>query len=316
MIVEDVRRVLIVGAGTMGPGIAQVYALRGIHVDLVDTQPSALDSARERITSGLRSLAGMGAITTEAAATAGGLIELSGDLENAARQADVITEAITEQPAAKQALFGELDRLARRDTVFASNTSGLDIFSLLADIVPNRLDRLVIHHYFLPPTIVPLVEVVGGPQTRPEILDFSVALLKHLGSEPVVVKKFCPNFIVNSFQVALSATAARLLAEGIASPADIDRAVKHSLGIRLPIVGVVQTLDFTGLELIARILRHSGLDASYFEKLVAEGRQGVRSGRGLYDYSGRSQTEIESDRDRKYGLNRRNLEDIGAFDPV
>jgi 3-hydroxybutyryl-CoA dehydrogenase len=110
--------------------------------------------------------------------------------------------------------------------------------------------------------------------------------------------------------------AARLLAEGVASPEAIDKAVKYSLGIRLPVVGVVQSLDFTGLDLIARILRNSQIDASHFEAMVADGRTGVKAGQGFYDYGGRTLSEIEAERDRKYLANYQNLAAIDAFERI
>jgi 3-hydroxybutyryl-CoA dehydrogenase len=175
---------------------------------------------------------------------------------------------------------------------------------------------MIIHHYFLPAVILPLVEVVAGPETSRETIDVSVGLLEKLGRVPVVLDRFHENFIVNSFQVALASVAARLLADGVASPEAIDRAVKYSLGIRLPVVGVVQSLDFTGLDLIARILRNSQADASFFEAMVANGHTGAKSGHGFYDYAGRTLTQIEAERDRKYLANLRNLVAIDAFEPI
>jgi 3-hydroxybutyryl-CoA dehydrogenase len=245
-----------------------------------------------------------------------GRIGYTTDLAAVAPGADVVTEAIDEDRGAKRSLFTALDTLLKPGALVASNTSGLDIFAILEDVTPARLPHLVIHHYFLPATIIPLVEVVAGPRTSPETLDVSIRLLERLGRVPVVLRRFHPNFIVNSFHVALGAVVAELLAAGVATPEEIDRAVKHSLGIRLPIVGVAQTLDFTGLDLLTRILRNSGHDASFFESLVAAGRLGVKAGQGLYDYEGRTPAEIEAERDRKYWSHLQALRGLGAFDPL
>jgi 3-hydroxyacyl-CoA dehydrogenase len=309
----DIRRALVVGAGTMGRGIAQVYALAGYPVDLTDIDAAALERSRERIRAGFENLAGIGLIAESDLPALKARIGYTTDLAAVAPTADVVTEAIVEDPGAKAALFADLDAWLKPGALVASNTSGLDVFSLLCDVMPARLPDLVIHHYFLPAAIIPLVEVVAGPRTSRAAVDLSVRLLERLGRVPVVLRKFHPNFIVNSFQVALGQVAARLLAEGVASAEEIDRAVKASLGIRLPIVGVAQSLDFTGLDLFARILRNSGLDASYFDGLVAEGRTGAKAGRGLYDYGGRTLAEIEAERDRKYAANVRHLRSLDAF---
>jgi 3-hydroxybutyryl-CoA dehydrogenase len=313
MKLSDIRRSLVVGAGAMGHGIAQVYAIAGYEVDLVDAHTAALDLARERIRA---SLAEFGTIRSEDVPVILARIELTTDLASVARRADIVTEAIVEDRDAKHELFTNLDRWLRPDALVASNTSGLDVFTLMRSATPDRLPYMIIHHYFLPAVIIPLVEVVAGPRTSRESLDLSVRLLENLGHAPVVLERFHENFIVNSFQVALAAVAARLLAEGVASPEAIDKAVKYSLGIRMPVVGVVQSFDFTGLDLIARILRNSQIDATHFETMVASGRTGAKSGRGFYDYGERTLAEIEAERDRKYLANYRHLAAIGAFDRI
>jgi 3-hydroxyacyl-CoA dehydrogenase len=313
---EEIRRVLVVGAGTMGPGIAQVYATAGFAVDLVDTQSAALDRARDRIRLSLDRLAGWGALPAADVPAILARIGTATDLAAVAPGADVVTEAIVEDRRAKRELFAALDGMLRPGTLVASNTSGIDIFALLRDVTPARLPDLVVHHYFLPAPIVPLVEVVGGPETDPAAVALSVALLERLGRAPVVLRGFRANFIVNSLQVALGATVAELLADGVATPEEIDRAVKYSLGIRLPIVGVAQSLDFTGLELVARILRNGGRDATYFEDLVARGHAGAGAGRGLYDYGDRPLEELEARRDARYWAHLRALRDLDAFEPL
>jgi 3-hydroxyacyl-CoA dehydrogenase len=312
----DIRRSLVIGAGTMGPGIAQVYATAGFAVDLVDTQGPALDRARDRIRLSLERLAAWGALPAADVPAILARIGTTTDLAAVAPEADVVTEAIVEDRPAKRELFAALDGWLRPGVLVASNTSGIDLFTLLRDVTPARLPDLVVHHYFLPAPIVPLVEVVGGPDTAPAAIDLSVRLLERLGRVPVVLRKFRANFIVNSFQVALGATVAELLADGVATPEEIDRAVKYSLGIRLPIVGVAQSLDFTGLELFARILRNGGRDAAYFEGLVAQGRAGARAGRGLYDYGDRPLEELEARRDARYWAHYRALRVLDAFEPI
>lgn len=313
---SDIRRVLVVGAGSMGHGLAQVYALSGFTVDLADSSPAALARAQTLMAASFRNLAAIGRVTPEEGQAAARRIAPVGDLAAAAARADMVLEAVTEDGAVKAELFAELDRHLRPGVLLASNTSGLDVFTLLADVIPQRLGELVILHYFLPPLVVPLVEVVRGPATAPATLTAARTLVDWTGHVPVVLERFVPHFIVNNFQIALAGVAARLLAEGVASPEDIDRAVKCSLGVRLPVVGVVQTLDFTGLDLVARMLRHAGQDASFFEHLAAQGRRGVKDGHGLYDYAGRTPEEVTARRDALYWAHYQHLRRIGAFDPV
>jgi 3-hydroxybutyryl-CoA dehydrogenase len=316
MKLSEIRRSLVVGAGAMGHGIAEVYAIAGYDVDLVDVQAAVLDRAAERIRASLARLAEHGMIRRDDVGAIRKRIRYTTDLAAVAPGADVVTEAIVEDRAAKQELFTKLDRWLRPDALLASNTSGLNVFALVRDAARARLPHMIIHHYFLPAAILPLVEVVAGPETSRETVDLSVKLLEKLDRAPVVLDRFCENFIVNSFQLALAGVAARLLAEGVTSPEAIDRAVKYSLGIRLPVVGVAQSLDFTGLDLVARILRNSQIDASYFEAMVADGRTGVKAGRGFYDYGGRTLSELEAERDRKYLANYRNLAAIAAFERI
>ena len=160
---EDVRRALVVGAGAMGHGIAIVYAMSGRAVDLVDREIGVLDRARERDPLDARDARrrGRGARASDAPRSRP-VSRLTNDLEAVALHADMATEAILEDPAEKKDLFVRLDGLLRPGTLIASNTSGLDVFSLAEAAIPSRLDMLIIHHYFLPPPIMPLVEVVRG----------------------------------------------------------------------------------------------------------------------------------------------------------
>jgi 3-hydroxyacyl-CoA dehydrogenase len=182
MKLSDIRRSLVVGAGAMGHGIAQVYAIAGYEVDLVDAQATALDLARERIRTSLARLAEFGTIRREDGPAILARIRLTTDLASVAPHADVVTEAIVEDRDAKQELFTNLDRWLRPDALVASNTSGLDVFALLRDAMPGRLPHIIIHHYFLPAVIIPLVEVVAGPQTSRESLDLVTSLSCSTGS--------------------------------------------------------------------------------------------------------------------------------------
>ena len=184
-----------------------MYAISGRAVDLVDRESAAIDRARERIRSSLGTLVEAGVVARGEAPSIAARITLTSELEAVAPHADIATEAINEDRSAKANLFVRLDGLLKPGTVIASNTSGLDVFSLAEEAIPSRLDRLIIHHYFLPAPIIPLVEVVAGPRTTTGTVESSVRLLKSLGHVPVVLDRFHENFIINSFQVALGVTA-------------------------------------------------------------------------------------------------------------
>ena len=180
----------------------------------------------------------------------------------------------------------------------------------------KKISRLIIHHYYAPPHIIPLVEVALGRKTSKDLAELSVDLLKKLGKVPIVMNKFSPLFIVNKIQAALGPVVMVLLGQGIATAEQIDLAIKTSLGIRLPIVGAVQTYDFTGLDLVLDIGRNLGLDNPIVTPMVERGDLGAKSGKGFYDYGGRSEEEILKKRDRKYLKMLEHLEKIDAFEPI
>jgi 3-hydroxybutyryl-CoA dehydrogenase len=210
-------------------------------------------------------------------------------------------------------VFAQLDQFCPENTVLASNTSTLDIFDIVETNAPHRL---VAAHWFAPPNIVPLVEIAPGPETSAETVAFTADLMQRLGKKTMVMKKFVPALIVNRIQNSIFAAVFELLSQGWATPEEIDIAVKSSLGIRLPVVGVVQTLDFTGLDLVADITRAQGGENPLIEEKVKQGHLGAKTTKGMYDYGQRSETEIIRKRDLRYLQNLDHLLKIGAFDPI
>jgi 3-hydroxybutyryl-CoA dehydrogenase len=158
--------------------------------------------------------------------------------------------------------------------------------------------------------------VVPGPKTSPEVVAFTAKLMERLGKKPVVMREFVRSFIVNRIQNQISLAVYEMLDKGWATPEEIDLAVKSSLGIRLPIVGVVQTYDFTGLDLVLDIWKSYGLNPPFFEEKVKKGQLGAKTSKGIYDYGGRSEEEILKKRDRLYLKMLDYLESLGAFEPV
>ncbi len=311
----EVKRAVVVGAGTMGHSIAQVFAQHGIETGLVDTKEDYLERAMRLIRFNLETLADHKVIAHNDITAIVGRLTPTTNLEQAAAGADFAIEAVVEVPDIKKAVFQQLECFCNEETVLASNTSSLDVFSIVGDI--KNPGRLVITHWFAPPHIIPLVEVVPGPKTSRETMDFAVLLMQRLGKKTVVLKQFVPSFIVNRIQQMIFFGVLEIMNNGWASPEDIDLAVKASLGIRLPIVGAVQTLDFTGLDLVDTMLKGAlGQSPPFIADPVANGHLGVKSSKGLFDYGGRSEEEILKKRDELYLAVLDQLEKCDAFKPV
>jgi 3-hydroxybutyryl-CoA dehydrogenase len=311
---EDVKKVMVVGAGTMGHSIAQVFAQAGIECNLVDLNQAILDRSLRLIRSNLDTLAEHGRVKGKDIPEIVGRVHTSTDLSQAAEGADFALEAVVEQSDVKKDVFKELDAACTESCVIASNTSSLDIFSI-AEI--NKPERLVVTHWFAPPHIIPLVELAPGPLTSTRTMQDTSGLMKRIGKKPVVLKNFARSFIVNRIQNVIALTVFDMLEKNLAEPEDIDLAVKTSLGIRLPIVGVVQTMDFTGLGLIADINREFGLNPpAVIQEKVDKGLLGVSASKGFYDYGGRTEEEILKKRDEMYLEILAHLESIKAFEQV
>jgi 3-hydroxybutyryl-CoA dehydrogenase len=297
-----IKRVLVVGSGTMGHSIAMVFAQRGYEVDLVDINRELLTKALSLIRSNLETLGRMEMITSHSIPKTLKKIHPSTSLEVAAK-ADFVIEAISESPKAKRELFHSLDQICPQRTILASNTSYLDIFAL---VKTKRPQKVLITHWWAPPHLIPLVDVVKGPRTSKETVETIRALLVKLGKTPVVMKKFIPGYIVNRLQRAMAREIFYLLDHGYASAMDIDTAMKNSLGIRIPVVGVVQRYDFAGLDFALTVLKNPSIrlvSKDFIPKtlahLVKKGHLGVKSGKGFYDYSSRKMSDVLHKRDIK-----------------
>ena len=297
-----IKRILVVGAGTMGHSIAMVFAQRGYEVDLVDVDRELLTRALSLIRSNLETLYRMKMLTPRSIPKILKRIHPSISLDVAAK-ADVVIEAISENPKAKGKLFRSLDQICPPKTILASNTSYLNIFALAKT---RRPQKVLITHWWAPPHLIPLVDVVQGPLTSQETVETIRTLLVKLGKTPVVMKKFIPGFIVNRLQRAMAREIFYLLDHGYATARDIDTAMKNSLGIRIPVVGVVQRYDFTGLDLALTFEKNPSIHLvskniipKTLAHLVRKGHLGVKSGKGFYDYSSRKMSDVLRDRDVK-----------------
>ena len=269
---DQVQRVTIIGAGTMGHSIAQVFAQAELEVDLVDLDETVLERAPRLVESNLRILVDAGRLDESDITAVLGRIHPTVDLAEAAVRADFAMEVVNETIAAKQAVVDAFEAASESDIVLASNTSALDLFE---HITAREAGRLVCAHWIMPPYIVPLVEIAGGPDTSEEALQWTAALLRRVGKLPLVMKRFAVGFIANKIMMAMGDAAEDLINDGAATLEDIDFAMKTSVGVRLGLVGLFQSLDFNGLDLIAEGTAEMGLPVPpYLKEVVDQGFYG------------------------------------------
>lgn len=310
-------KVAVIGAGLMGHGLATVFAAGGHSVVLHDVSAQALTSAITLIQSAIAMLAEAGFVRTKERNAIAARIATTTDLKRAVADADFILEAVTEDANIKRDLFIKLDLLAKRSAIFASNTSFLNIFPLIPE---RRRLRALITHWYSPPYIIDLVDVVPGPRTRPEVVTDVVSMLTALQKKPLVLKKFVPGFIANRLQAALNLEVYRLLDRGDATPEQIDAAVQTGLALRMPLLGHLKKADYAGLKLVQQTLASRTYrppkvtgGSRVLNRQVRLGHTGVMAGRGFYDYKGRSPQELFRERDRKLLALKKFLIELGEL---
>jgi len=297
------KDVAVLGAGTMGHGIALMHALGGCKVRLQDNDQAVRARAPGMIADAAAMLAESGFVTADAAAAARGRITMVERLPETVTGADLVVEAVFEDPEIKRTVFAEIDRVARDDVVIASNTSGLDIFPL---VPKRRAKRTMIVHWYAPAYVIDLVDVVGSPDTDPQLLEDMRVFLTGLGKRPILLKRFIVGYIANRLQEALSREMYRLLDEGYATPQDIDDSVKYGLAERMALYGHLMKSDYAGLPLLQKVLANRTYEfpplrdrCDTMDRLIAQGRTGVMSGAGFFDYGGKKPAELLRERDRK-----------------
>ncbi|MBT8342555.1 MAG: 3-hydroxyacyl-CoA dehydrogenase family protein [Desulfatitalea sp.] len=284
------KKVAVVGAGLMGHGIAQIFGLEGFSVHLTDIKPEALESAVENVRANLTLLAEHDIIQTQDVTAALARIATTTDMAQAVADADFVIEAVIENLELKQKLFQDLDALCPADTILATNTSVISITQIAA--LTKEPGRVVGTHFWNPPYLIPLVEVIRGEHTTDGVMDRTFDILQRVGKHPVRVNKDVPGFVGNRLQHALWREAVSIVENGIADAATVDECVKFGFGLRLPVLGPMENADLVGTDLTLAIheyiLKHleRSPDASpLLKSLVDRGDLGFKSGRGFQQWS-------------------------------
>ncbi|WP_129116066.1 3-hydroxyacyl-CoA dehydrogenase family protein [Halegenticoccus tardaugens] len=293
-----------IGAGTMGHSIAVAAAAGGCSVTLFDVDETSLRAAREKIKMVAETIAASNVYEATDANEIIARIEYVTSIEGAVEDAELIIEAVPEIRETKLAAFERIDRYALDDAVLATNTSSLPLDDLVGSI--SSPERFCGMHWFHPAHIVPVVEVVYGTHTADETVDISCQFLQKIGKDPVIVKRDVPGFIANRIQSAMAREVWTLLEEGVASPEDIDRAVKGTFGFRLPVLGALEKADYSGLDIHHTVLKELLPDIDrgtsppdILSALVEEGRFGVKSGCGVYNWNDADLETLIEERDQR-----------------
>jgi len=284
-------RITVVGAGLMGHGIAQVFALAGHDVTIYDSFEKTLATAKDRIVANLKDLGDDVRAVERVTPVA--------DLAQAVREADYVVEAVLEDLPLKQKLFAEIERHARPDAILASNTSVIPITDIMQGL--KRRERALGTHWWNPPFLVPLVEVIETQWTSAEAVAFTMKLHADAGKKPAHVKKDVPGFIGNRLQHALWREAVSLVENGICDAETVDTVIKAAFGRRLAVLGPLENADMVGTDLTLAIHKtvlpaiesRSG-PSPYLEKLVADGKLGFKSGEGFRTWTPEQQQALRA----------------------
>jgi 3-hydroxybutyryl-CoA dehydrogenase len=285
----QIENIAVIGAGLMGHGLAQIFALNGHPVRLMDIEQERLDKAIENIRSNLTLMAERGIGKSEEIESAIARVETTTDLKEAATGAHLVVEAVLENLELKQDIFKDLDQICPGETILATNTSVISITEI-AQKAKDR-GRILGTHFWNPPYLIPLVEVIRGEDTSEEAMDVTYALMKRVGKHPVRVNKDVPGFVGNRLQHALWREAISIVERGIADPATVDECIKFGFGLRLPVLGPLETADMVGTDLtlaihnyILKYIESSPDPSPLLKKKVEEGDLGFKSGRGFQEW--------------------------------
>ena len=300
---EDIKQVVVIGTGMMGPGIAYTMASVGCAVTIWgrtdESMEKGMNSCRNIIKTLTEEEIIAGADGTDTLARISG----STDLKNVAAKADLIAESIVEDVEVKKQFLSRVEDLCPAHTLLTSNTSGLPATQIASGL--QKPDRFAVTHFWNPPHLMPLVDVVKGEKTSQDTIDILVALLKRAGKKPVVVLKDTPGQLGNRLFHALIREAIYIVQQGIASVEDVDTAISNGFGRRTPAYGTLEHQDVVGLDMAYAIQSYMGKalcnetePVAFFREMVESGNLGAKSGKGFYDWSKKDLNEVIERRDR------------------
>ncbi len=285
----EIKNITVIGAGLMGHGISQIFAKGGYAVTLMDLNEDLLSNGLENIRSNLTIMADKNIGAYDEIDSVMSRIKTTTDMTEATVGAHFIVEAVSENLDLKQKVFDELDTLCPRETILATNTSVISITEIASKSMFR--DRIVGTHFWNPPYLIPLVEVVRGEDTSDETMDRTFSLLQSVGKHPVRVNRDVPGFVANRLQHALWREAISIVEKGIADAATVDECIKFGFGLRLPVLGPMENSDMVGTDLVlaihSYILKHlesSPEPSPLLNKLVEDGNLGFKSGRGFQEW--------------------------------
>ncbi len=287
---KDIRNICNVGTGTMGHGTAVMFAKAGYNVKMYGRTQESIDRGMKGIRSALETYKAHQLVTEAEIPQILARVQGVTSLEEAAKDADFVIESVAEDLAVKRAMFAQLDKLCPAHTIFATNTSGLSP-SAVAEAV-SRKDKFVVAHFWNPPHLVPLVEVVPGKHTAPETVKATWELMEKIGKKPVALKREALGFIGNRLQLAMLREALYIVQEGIATPEAVDATVRYSLGRRYGVTGPLESADLGGLDIFQNISSYLYKDlcnnpdsSPLLAETVARGDLGSKTGKGFYDWT-------------------------------
>ena len=298
----DIKKIAVLGAGTMGPGIAQVYAMGGYTVTMWTRSESTREKAIASLKAQLDTFEGEGMLT-EPKDVILGRISFALTVEDCVKGADFIQETIVEKVDAKKELYAQLAELVADDVIIASNTSALNIF----EIVPEKLlPQQIICHWYAPPHVIPLVEVVKSEQCPQEIAELAVTMLNNCGKTAVLMKKFIKGYIANRLQQCLNQEVFYLISNGYCDAQAIDLACQASFVPRACVLGICKRIDFGGVDMTYNNFKNRSYAAPQWDEIpsilvekVENNELGIKTGKGFYDYTGRDIEEVKAKRDKQ-----------------
>lgn len=298
-----IQKVGVIGAGTMGFGIAFQFATNGLPVVLQDIQEESLRLANEKITTYLKVFREEGATFADSDEAIINRLTFTTNIE-AVADCDLIIESATENLELKQKIFRQLDEICAEHAILTSNTSSLKLSEIVRDVEKHK-DKVMLTHFFNPAHIVPLVELLKGSDTEQEVYDEVDAFMKEMGKVTIEVRREMPGLVANRIQAALAREALALLEDGVVSEQDLESAIFAGPGFRFASSGLLKIMDFAGLDIWEIVLEQlqptiesNVRSFSVIKDKTIQGNLGVKSSRGFFEYPGKGLDEYVIDRDR------------------